>query len=181
MKFILGFLVKLVLLILLVTLVVPIGYLAWRADQPMALPQFKGLTYYQYLNWRKDAYHQMAVNYKASHPNAKMGGGLDMCFQDETAVDLAYSLPVSGIYVLSSVFPNLQKFIDQSQIKAPSGVTWLNFLPDWWLVYEKFVLDDVETTHDDAVAFCRLQPNVPTPTQLQAMLAKEQASQQANP
>jgi hypothetical protein len=81
MEFILGFLGKLVLLILLVTLVVPIGYLAWRADQPMELPQFKGYTYYQYLAWRKDALHQMAVNYKTAHPNAKMGGGLDVCFE----------------------------------------------------------------------------------------------------
>ena len=70
-----------ILVLLLVTIVVPVGYLAWRADQPMELPQFKGYTYYQYLNWRKDALHQMAVEYQASHPNAKMGGGLDMCYQ----------------------------------------------------------------------------------------------------
>ena len=33
-----------ILIILLVTIVVPVGYLAWRADQPMELPQFKGYT-----------------------------------------------------------------------------------------------------------------------------------------
>jgi hypothetical protein len=64
-----------ILVLLLVTIVVPVGYLAWRADQPMDLPQFKGNTYYQYLNWRKDALYQMAVEYQTAHPNAKMGGG----------------------------------------------------------------------------------------------------------
>ena len=41
-----------ILVLLLVTIVVPVGYLAWHADQPMELPQFKGYTYYQYLNWK---------------------------------------------------------------------------------------------------------------------------------
>ena len=62
------------------TIVVPVGYLAWRAGQPMDLPQFKGYTYYEYLAWRKDALHQKAVEYRTAYPHAKMGGGLDMCF-----------------------------------------------------------------------------------------------------
>ena len=49
------FLGNIVLIIVLATIVVPVGYLAWRADQPMDLPQFKGYTYYEYLAWRKDA------------------------------------------------------------------------------------------------------------------------------
>jgi len=43
-----------ILVLMLVTIFVPVGYLAWRADQPMVLPQFKGYTYYQYLAWRKN-------------------------------------------------------------------------------------------------------------------------------
>ena len=68
-----------ILILLLVTIVVPVGYLAWSADQPMVLTQFKGYTYYQYLAWRKDALHQKEVAYQAAYPHAKMGGGLDMC------------------------------------------------------------------------------------------------------
>jgi len=74
-----------ILILLLVTIVVPVGYLAWRAGQPMDLPQLKGLTYYQYLDWRKATLHQMAIEYQASHSNAKMGIGLDMCYNVEVA------------------------------------------------------------------------------------------------
>ncbi len=68
------FLGNIVLIIVLVTIVVPVGYLAWHADQPMDLPQFKGYTYYEYLAWRKDALHQKAVEYRTAYPHAKMGG-----------------------------------------------------------------------------------------------------------
>ena len=85
-----------ILVLLLVTIVVPVGYLAWRADQPMELPQFKGYTYYQYLNWRKDALHIMAVKYQTAHPNAKMGGGLDMCYNVDTASSILLTLPMTG-------------------------------------------------------------------------------------
>jgi hypothetical protein len=63
-----------ILVLLLGTIVVPVGYLAWRADQPMELPQFKGYTYYQYLNWRKDALHQMAleISLETSLQNTRM-------------------------------------------------------------------------------------------------------------
>ena len=64
---------KIILIMLLVTIVVPVGYLAWRADQPMDLPQFKGYTYYQYLDWRKDALHQMAVKYQDRSPERQDG------------------------------------------------------------------------------------------------------------
>jgi hypothetical protein len=180
MKFILGFLVKLVLLVLLVTLVVPVGYLAWRADQPMALPQFKGLTYYQYLAWRKDAYHQMAVAYRAAYPRVKMGGGLDMCYQTDIEVSLAIVMPMTGFYTLAGAFPNLEKYVTTEDRKdIPKNVTLLTFLPDWWLTYEKIVWYESTLAPEDAVAFCRLQPNVPTPTQLQTMLA--QAAQNPKP
>jgi len=180
MKFILGFLVKLVLLVLLVTLVVPVGYLAWRADQPMALPQFKGLTYNQYLAWRKDAYHQMAVEYKASHLNAKMGGGLDMCYTVDTAGDLGLKLPLAGFYTLAGDYPNLVKYVTPEDRKdIPKDVTLSTFLPDWWQIYETFVLDSAQYAPETFVSYCRLQPNIPTPKQLQALLA--QAAQDPRP
>ena len=101
---------KIILIILLVTIVVPVGYLAWRAGQPMELPQFNGLTYYEYLNWRKNTLHQMAVDYQAAHPNAKMGGGLDLCFQHRDWDDI-FRLADDGFYTLAGAFPGLEKYV----------------------------------------------------------------------
>ena len=145
-----------ILVLLLVTIVVPVGYLAWRAGQPMDLPQFKGYTYYQYLNWRKDALHQMAVKYQVSHPNAKMGGGLDVCFQDETGVTLL-SLPLTGFYTLAGAYPNLEKYVNPRDRKyIPQDVTFWTFLPNWWQAYEKVVWYMADTSVNTSVAYCRL-------------------------
>jgi hypothetical protein len=121
---------KIILILMLATIIVPIGYLAWRAGQPMELPQFNGLTYYQYMSWRKAALHQIAVEYQAAHPNAKMGGCLDMCFQDEAGITLGISFPLAGFYTLAGIYPDLQQHIQKSALQyVPKDVTWLTFLP----------------------------------------------------
>jgi hypothetical protein len=151
-----------ILVLMLVTIFVPVGYLAWRADQPMALPQFKGYTYFQYLAWRKDALHQKAVAYRAAYPNAKMGGGLDMCFQDDTFVTLL-ALPMTSFYTLAGAFPNLVKYVTlQDRGEIPKDVTLLTFLPDWWLTYEKtawFMYD--ANGGGTFVSYCRLAATPP--------------------
>lgn len=147
---------------MLVTVIVPVSYLAWRAGQPMDLPQFKGLTYYQYLSWRKDALHHLALVYQASHPTAKMGGGLDMCYTVDVTGDLAIILPLTGFYTLSGVFPNLQKFVasyDRGYI--PRDMTLLTFMPTWWLTFEKLTWYMAKIAPETSVAYCRLQPNIP--------------------
>jgi len=151
-----------ILVLLLVTIVVPVGYLAWRADQPMELPQFKGYTYYQYLNWRKDALHQMAVKYQTAHPNAKMGGGLDMCYNVDTASSILLTLPMDGFYTLAGAFPNLEKYVTpQDRKDIPKNVTLLTFLPDWWNIYEQYVWFMESTTVDGPVTYCRLAGTPP--------------------
>jgi hypothetical protein len=151
-----------ILVLMLVTIFVPVGYLAWRADQPMALPQFKGYTYYQYLNWRKDALHQMAVSYEATHPYAKMGGGLDMCFNVYTVGDLGLKLPLSGFDTLAGAFPSLVKYVtSQDRDMIPKNVTLLTFLPDWWKTYEAFVLDSAQHAPYGPVSYCRLAATPP--------------------
>jgi hypothetical protein len=156
-----------ILVLLLVTIVVPVGYLAWRADQPMELPQFKGYTYDQYLNWRKDALHQMAVKYQTAHPNAKMGGGIDACFNVDTAGDLGLKLPLAGFYTLAGIFPSLQNNIQKSDRQfVPKDVTLLTFLPNWWQIFESFVWDSASHAPATSVAYCRLEPNIPALTSL---------------
>ena len=151
-----------ILVLMLVTIFVPVGYLAWRADQPMALPQFKGYTYYQYLSWRKDALHQMAVNYKITHPNAKMGGGLDMCYNVDTVGDLGLSLPMADFYTLAGAFPNLVKYVSlDGKPYIPKDVTLLTFLPDWWLTFESLVWKSAQHDPSGPVVYCRLATTPP--------------------
>jgi hypothetical protein len=152
-----------ILVLLLVTIVVPVGYLAWRADQPMELPQFKGYTYYQYLNWRKDALHQMAVKYQVSHPNAKMGGGLDMCYNVEVTGSILLTLPQTGFFTLAGAFPNLGKYVQpRDQKYVPQDVTILTFLPDWWKTYEQATLYLIDSRTSGPVQYCRLAGSPPT-------------------
>jgi hypothetical protein len=156
-----------ILILLLVTIVVPVGYLAWRTGQPMELPQFKGYTYYQYLNWRKDALHKMAVEYQASHPNAKMGGGLDMCYNVEVTDSILLTLPMTGFYTLAGAFPKLEKYVTpKDRQDIPQNVTFLTFLPDWWKTYERIVLYLDESTAYGPVKYCRLTVTPPAPAAL---------------
>ena len=43
---------KTTLLALLIATLTPITYFAWQMGQPMSQPEFKGLTYYQFTEWR---------------------------------------------------------------------------------------------------------------------------------
>jgi hypothetical protein len=150
-----------ILFLMLVTFFVPVGYLAWRADQPMALPQFKGYTYYQYLAWRKDAYHQKAIEYHTAYPNVKMSGGLDMCFQDDTFVTLL-GMPMTGFYTLAGAFPNLVKYVTpEDRGEIPKDVTLLTFLPDWWITFEKTAWYMASTAPETSVSYCRLAATPP--------------------
>ena len=153
-----------ILVLLIVTIVVPVGYLAWRAGQPMDLPQFKGYTYYQYLSWRKDALHKMAVEYQSSHPNAKMGGGVDMCYWVDTTSWLI-TFPQTGFYTLVGVFPNLVKYVTLPDRKyIPQDVTIFTFLPDWWKTYEQSIWYLASTTIEGPVTYCRLNGTPPVST-----------------
>ena len=174
-----GLLFKAILILLVVAIVLPVGWFAWRAGQPMELPQFNGLSYYQYLSWQKMALHQMAVDYHAAYPNKKMGGGLDMCFHVNLGVDLIGGVPIAGLETLAGVFPNIKKIIDpRDWDNIPQAVTPPTFLPLWWGIFEKLVWSGAEYAPHTFTTYCRLQPNVPTPEQLQAM--QQQASVQAN-
>jgi hypothetical protein len=156
-----------ILVLMLVTIFVPVGYLAWRADQPMALPQFKGYTYYQYLSWRKDALHQMAAAYRAAYPRAKMGGGLDACYDVDATGYIFLILPQAGFYTLAGAYPNLENYVtppDRQYI--PRGVTLKTFLPDWWKTYEQGIWYVASTAVEDPVSYCRLAATPPAQASL---------------
>ena len=51
-----GGLVKATLIFLVILLVLPFVYFAWRAGQPMSMPEYGGRSYYELLAARQQAY-----------------------------------------------------------------------------------------------------------------------------
>ncbi len=169
---------KLILILLILAILYPIGWFAWRAGQPMEMSGFNGLTYYKYVQWQKIAYQQLAEQYQAAHPNVEVKPRA--CFQVETFIGAPVQFFGSGFFVLAGKYPVLQRFLDQSDIQAPSGVTWTNFLQNWWQAFEKFLWGGAEHSPNSSVVYCRLQPgDIPNSEEFQAM--RGQTAQESSP
>jgi hypothetical protein len=174
------FKLTLIVLILLIiaTPLVPIGWFAWRAGQPMEMSGFNGLTYYQYVQWQKITYQQHAEKYQAAHPNVEVNPRA--CFQVQTLIGAPVQFLGSGFFVLAGKYPVLQRFLDQSDIQAPSSVTWTNFIPLWWQVFEEFLWGGAEHSPNSPVVYCRIQPgDIPTSEEFKAM--RDQTTQTSSP
>ena len=149
---------KILGLILVVALLAPIGFFAWRASQPMSMPEYGGRTYYQLLAERRQAYADLARAYQTSHPNVKVKDGA--CFFTELFIE-SMELPISGRYALSAIYPEMQQSIDPRDIRngyIPKNVSWINILPSSWKVFEMFVWGSIKHTPDSPVPYCRIQP-----------------------
>jgi hypothetical protein len=143
--------------LLLVTLLTPVVYFAWRAGQPMDRPEFRSLTYYYLLEKRRASYDKLAHSYQTTHPNEKVEIG--MCFGVEVFVEIAVSWPYSGLYTLAGLFPSLQGFVNPWDLRhgyVPENVTVVNFLPAWWRTFEKFTWGLIDHVPEGPVAYCRI-------------------------
>jgi hypothetical protein len=155
-RFIIAF-AKALCALLLVALLTPFAYFAWRASQPMDRPEFRDLTYYRLLSERQAAYDQLAHSYQASHPNMQVKIG--MCFGVEVFVEVVVSWPHSGFYTLAGLFPSLKRYVNPWDLQrgyVPEGVTYGNFLPAWWDTFEKFVWGLIDHVPHGPVAYCRI-------------------------
>lgn len=153
---VLSVIMKITLLVLLILILTPFGYFAWRAGQPMSMPEYDGRTYYELMTERRQAYTELAQGYQASHPNVDVKFGA--CFSTEVGVELM-ELPMSFFYALSAMYPDLQHSIDPRDIQngyIPIDVTWLNILPSTWKVFEMFVWGTVDHAPNGPVPYCRI-------------------------
>ncbi|MBM3125277.1 MAG: hypothetical protein FJZ87_09400 [Chloroflexi bacterium] len=151
---------KIILAGLILVLIVPLAYLAWRAGQPMDMPQFGGLSYYQFMNERRQAYLDLAKQYQANHPDKDAKYGI--CFYTEVGLEVFAGFPSSGFYTLAGIYPQLESFVDPRDLRkgsVPRGVTWPGFLPAWWETYEKFVWGMAERSPHVPVPYCRIPPS----------------------
>jgi hypothetical protein len=151
----------LLLLLVIVLFLAPIGYFAWRAGQPMSMPEYDGRTYYELLAERKHAYADLAREYQASHPDLEVKAG--MCFQTEVAVSLGSTLPWSGLCAASEFIPALRIYGSRSQELGCGQMvgSWRDFLHTWWITYETLLYRDMLVTAPHGpVPYCR----IPVPT-----------------
>jgi len=163
-----GTLIKAVLALLMLALLAPILYFAWRANQPMDMPEFKGLTFVQYEDWRKMALNDIEAQYIQNHPEIKLVPfPLALWYmltpwrentKNMKPNDMCYNVNV-GVNVLRAIYSALHVW---STHKHP-------FVAAWWRTFEEWIWDGAEFDKTTFPVFCRLQPNVPTPEQYEAM------------
>jgi hypothetical protein len=173
----LSLLFKTILLALLIATLTPILYFAWRMGKPLPQPEFKGLTYYQFFEWRKMATEDAIAKYMASHPDNKytgIGDPMTACYSGNVLGAYLLLPPQSFSYALAA----LAGMMPDEAHPLPTGVTVGNFMPKWWNTFE--YLFWYNQIHLDSfgsfVEFCRIKPNIPTPEELETLKLEHQLS-----
>ena len=143
--------------LLLVVLLMPFVFIAWRVTRPMNMVEFRGLSYIQFLTERQSGYDMLSRTYQANHSNVNVKNGI--CFGSELAVEITFSWPVSGLYTLAAISPSVKNHLNPHAISlglVPEHVTLVTFLPTWWSTFEKMVWELSEQARNEPVAYCRL-------------------------
>lgn len=123
----------------------------------MGLAHFHGLTYYQFMTRRRQAYAESAREYQARHPDERVDS--NNCFLPELAVQIMGAFPMAGFYTLAGMVPELQQYVNPRDLEGgllPGEVPWTGFLPTWWETYEKIVWGMVEHAPKAPVPYCRI-------------------------
>ena len=154
-----GLMFKILGLIIIVAIFTPIGYFAWRAGQPMSMPEYDSRTFYALLAERRRAYDDLALEYQESHPSEDVKDG--MCFRAEVLVTVVNTFPWSGLCAASEFLPYLRVYGSRSQQLGcgQMGGTWRNFPVTWWDTFEILLYNDLlSTAPHGPVPYCRIPP-----------------------
>ena len=118
-----GTLIKAVLALLMLALLVPILYFAWRANQPMDMPEFKGLTLVQYEDWRKMIYEKNEEEFALAHPDRTVKQGV--CFKADLTIQAVGVTLVSGSLFGSLLLPkNRERTVSMIDRLGLATVAW---------------------------------------------------------
>ncbi len=173
----LALLFKTTLLALLVAVLTPILYFAWQMGKPLPQPEFKGLSYYQFMKWRKMATEDVIAKYMASHPNfiyTGVGEPITTCYSGHFFVGYVFLPTQAFSYNVASLVG-----VTPDELHAlPTGVTPWNFMSKWWDTFEYlFWYNQIHLdSFGSLVAFCRIQPDIPTPEEFETMKLEHQIS-----
>ena len=159
--------IKAIALAIVLAILIPIIYFAYRQSLPLSHPDFNGLTYSQFVEWRSMAHHDSEVAYQASHPDVEMKYG----------VCEVGSKGIAGLFLKGQAFGYTFAALRGAKPDAvhplPENVTIWNFLPKWWNTYEYLLwyneikLEALWDGHPESV--CVIRSGIPTPEQFEAM------------
>ena len=164
---------KTVPLLIVLALITPVAYFAYRSMQPMTLPEFHGLTYIQVVQWRTMAYKDLEAKYLKLHPNENINPLT--CEGTTRVITFTASVFQSWLYAFWS-WQNDQHRVEMLKANYPipnGSVTTWNFLNWWWTSYEMIILSNIQYSPETSVVYCRIQPDIPTSSQLQAMTTNQ--------
>jgi hypothetical protein len=168
---------KITLLAMLIAVLTPILYFAWQMGKPLPQPEFKRLSYYQFMEWRKMAAEDAIAKYMAFHPNYEytgIGDQMTACYSGHLLITSFFGPVQAFTYTLAALAGKMPDELHP----LPTGVTLLNFAPKWWDTFE--YLFWYNQIHLDSfgsfVAECRIQPNIPTPEEFESMKLEHQLS-----
>ncbi len=118
---------KLIKWAILLALVIPVGYFAIRMGQPMEQPEYKGLTYYQYLEWEHMVQEEHLEEYYKNNPSAEETKRFEK---------------INSCGVISFAFGHMGRFFSQplniivASVMEDKPFDVLHFLPNWWSGFE---------------------------------------------
>lgn len=170
MKTLFKTLIKTIALAILLAITIPLIYFAYRQSQPLSHPDFKRLTYNQFVEWRSMAYHESEVAYQASQPD----------------VEMKYGVCEAGAKGIHSVIVKTQAFgytvaalrgaKPDALHELPKDVTIRNFLPKWWETYEYLLwYNEIKLGalwDGPPGSVCVIHSGIPTPEQFETMKIK---------
>lgn len=160
-----GTLIKAMLALLILALLAPILYFAWRANQPMDMPEFKGLTLVQYEDWRKMIYEKNEDEFALAHPDRIVKQGV--CFKADltvqasmVALDLILWIGIIPLAILDTD-AHEQIISDINSYGGPVGAVWAGV--EGMLVITAGI-------ENRSQPWCNMKSaSVPTPEQYEAM------------
>ncbi len=176
-------------LTIVILILAPIPFFAWRMDQPLRYKEFNGLNYYQYQGWLSMEYQINTDSGKYKKDQCKNQDILYKTFALTFTPTQSFISAIDGLLGKSNPARGLIDFLpddyyahaNYKSVDGPhSGVTvnttvW-NFLPKWWNAYE-FLFWYTSNPQNFLDPFCPIRAPIPSPEQYQAM---KQAAQQAS-
>ncbi len=159
---------QIIIVIVLLAIITPVVYFAWRMGQPMDLREFNGLTYYQVREWKKMATEDLIGKYEAAHPNQEDKGPINRMFACTGGdIPIAFFVSVRSVTVAWQSEQLRSQLVDQGMPDEP--VTISNFLPSLWNTYEKITLSNIKHIPNGPVVYCRIRPDIPTLEEFETM------------
>jgi len=139
----------------------------WHMSHPLDNPQFKGLTYWQLLEWEKMVTDRQAVAWNRAHPNGKSHASWKICVGVDGSVD---------------VFAYFRAALASSSVFREGLFEYFHPTDDLWESWPISSYSPYGANPNDPCAFGR----IPTPEQLeqykleyQAWKAQQEAASQA--